>query len=230
MATLLAVIDDSTGTVPAAVFWEREDHWGYLHILQEVARQQGLPMALYADRHAIFWPGNHDPDTLEVRTETQVGRVLRELGIRLIHAHSPQGKGRIERWWGTCQDRLVQELAWAGAATRAAANEVLSRFVASHNRRFGQSAAEAGTAYRPWPADLDPNRVFCLKEYRVARRDNTVLWHGDVWQLYPSQGHPGYARARIDVLEGPGGELTMVHKGTVIPHARAPKAKKRTAA
>ncbi len=224
--TLLAVIDDATGTVPAAVFWEQEDHWGYLHVLEQLAVQRGLPLALYADRHAIFWPGNHDADTVDVRTETQVGRVLRELGIRLIYAHSPQAKGRIERWWGLCQDRLVQELAWAGATTREEANVVLARFVAEQNRHFGKAAGEAGTAYRPWPADMDPHRVFCLKELRIARRDNTILWRGTVWQLYPPRAHPGYARARIEVLEGRQGELTMTHKGVVVSAARmtvAPK-------
>ena len=228
--TLLAVIDDATGTVPAAVFWEREDHWGYLHVLQTMAAGRGLPLALYADRHAIFWPGNHDAQTLDVRTETQVGRILRELGIRLIYAHSPEAKGRIERWWGTCQDRLVRELAWAGATTRGEANVVLGRFVAEHNHRFGQAAGEAGTAYRPWPADLDPNRVFRLKEVRIGRRDNTELWRGDVWQLYPPRGHRGYARASIEVLEGPEGELTMAHKGVVVTAAHVTKARKTQAA
>lgn len=224
--TLLAVIDDATGTVPAAIFWEREDHWGYLHLLRGVAERRGLPLALYADRHSVFWPGNHDAEALEVRSETQVGRVLRELGIRLIYAHSPEAKGRIERWWGMCQDRLVRELAWAGATTREEANEVLGRFVAEHNHHFGQAATETGTAYRPWPANLDPDRVFCLKEERVGRRDNTVLWHGEVWQLYPPRGHPGYARRKIDVLEGRDGTLTMVHQGVVVTAARVAKVAK----
>lgn len=230
--TLLAVIDDATSTIPAAVFWDKEDHWGYIHLLRQVAMQKGLPLALYADRHAIFWPGMLASEGLERprREQTQVGAMLQALGIRLIYAHSPEGKGRIERWWGTCQDRLVRELAWAQAASKEEANVVLSKFLSDHNGRFGERAPEPGLAYRAWPAELDPEQIFCLKERRVVARDNTVRWRGQTWQLLPPQDHRGYARRSIEVQESQGGRVAMVHEGTSIAFARIPARRKRTAA
>ncbi len=103
--------------------------------------------------------------------------------MRLILAQSPQAKGRIERLWGTLQDRLVAELRLAGIATLEDANTFLPGFLDAFNRRFAVPATEPGSAYRPVPAAFEPDRVFCFKYERVGQPDNTVSFFKQVLQL-----------------------------------------------
>src|SRR5262249_55799643 len=137
---LLGAIDDATGGVLALHFPPAEDLPRYLTLLGTVAEQAGLPVSLYGDRLGVF-VRNDGHWSLEEELQgaqhpTHFGQVLRELGIGYITAHSPQAKGRIERLWGTLQDRLVVELAYHGLHTRAAAEAFLPAFLADYNRRF----------------------------------------------------------------------------------------------
>lgn len=126
--TLIAAIDDATGTVPYALFREHEDAHGYFLLLREIIKSKGVPLSLYSDRHSIFI--KEEKESIEEQLEgkaqpTQFGRAIDELGIWIIHARSPQAKGRIERLWGTFQDRLVSEMRLSLASTIAEANKVL---------------------------------------------------------------------------------------------------------
>ena len=116
----------------------------------------GVPLSLYRDRHAIFQRNDAHWTLAEQlagkQSPTQLGRALEELGIEQIPAYSPQAKGRIERVWRTCQDRLVSELRLARAATLAQANAVLARFCADYNQRFARPAADALATSAPCPA------------------------------------------------------------------------------
>ena len=117
--TLVGAVDDATGILTGATFREQEDAAGYLVVLRDTVRRHGIPVALYRDRHGIFKTPDPRLLTLEeqladTRLPTQVGRALTELGIASIAAGSPQAKGRVERTWGTLQDRLVTELRLAG--------------------------------------------------------------------------------------------------------------------
>jgi hypothetical protein len=198
--TLIGAIDDATGTVPWAVFREQEDAAGYLEVLRMVVQTKGIPLALYVDRHGIFERHPRKPLTLEEelaggRLPTQVGRVLGELGIRHIAARSPQAKGRVERLWGTCQDRLVSELRLAGAQRLADANRVLRDFLPGFNARFAGPPAQPGSAYRPLPAGFVPEQVFCFKYTRVVAADNTV-------RFGPRRLHPAPAPGRATATCG----------------------------
>ncbi len=189
--SLIALIDDATSTVLGAVFREQEDGLGYLLVLEQIVRSRGIPLALYVDRHGIFQSNQRTPLTIEEelaggRAPTQVGRVLGELGIRHIAARSPQAKGRIERLWGTWQDRLVAELAAAGVTTVAAANTFLPSYLDRHNARFAVPPTAPGRAYLPVPATLNLAHVFCLKHTRVVRPDNTISFQGTPLQLLPT--------------------------------------------
>ena len=151
--SLVGAIDDATGTVPYALFREQEDAQGYLLLLREIIQSQGVPLAIYSDRHSIFQINPKQPESLEEqlageRQPTQVGRALQELGIQSIVALSPQAKGRVERLWGTLQDRLVSELRLAGAATLEEANRVLRDYLPRFNDRFAVPPAQSGSAYR----------------------------------------------------------------------------------
>src|SRR5919202_1629274 len=177
--TLVGGIDDATGTVPWAVFREQEDAQGYMEWLRQVVQRMGIPHALYVDRHGIFQRSPRERWTLEEELAggplpTQFGRVLAELQITCIPALSPQAKGRVERLWGTFQDRLVSELRLAGARTLAEANRVLWAWLPAFNARFTVPAALPGLAYRPQPADFVPERVFCFKYTRGVAADNTL--------------------------------------------------------
>jgi transposase len=225
--TLIGMIDDATGTVVGAVFRAQEDGVGYLLVLEQIAHGHGIPQALYVDRHGIFQPNTRTPLTLaeEVaggRAPTQVGRVLNELGIQHIAAHSPQAKGRVERLWGTLQDRLVVELALAGVTTLAAANRFLVDYLPRHNARFAVPAADPAVAYRPVPATLDLAQVFCFKHTRVVRPDNTISFEGAAIQLLATPERSSWVKARVEVHERLDGSRVMVYQGHLIPSRPAP--------
>lgn len=157
LLTLVGAIDDATGIVTAATFRAAEDAAGYLEIFRRTAVRHGRPLAVYSDQHGIFIKDPNRPPTLAEqlagrRSFTQVGRALDEAGIGWIPASSPQAKGRVERLWGTKQDRLVSELRRAGATTIEQANLVLARYLPRHNRRFAIEPADPEPAWRAWPA------------------------------------------------------------------------------
>jgi len=196
--TLLGAIDDATSKVVAATFRDQEDAAGYLEILREVALDYGLPGAVYRDRHAAFEITSPGPRTREGAL-SQVGRVLTELGVVSIAAGSPQAKGRIERLWGTFQDRLLFELGLAGATDRVSANGVLAGFLHRHNERFGVPAADPCAAWTRWPEDLDPNRVFVLKYRLKVAKDDTIRIDGRTVQLPPAPRRFAYAGKMVEV-------------------------------
>ena len=202
--TLIGAIDDATGRMTGATFRDQEDVAGYLQVLRDTVRRYGVPLAVYRDRHTIFEVPRGSLMTLEeqladTRTPTQLGRAFEELGITSIAARSPQAKGRIERAWGTFQDRLVTELRLAGADDRAAAEAVLARFVPRFNRRFTVPAADPAPAWRALPAGARIERICCLKYRRVVANDHTVRAGATILQLPPGPGRRGYAGRRVEV-------------------------------
>lgn len=198
--TLVGAIDDATGTVPAATFRDQEDAAGYLEILRSTVTGHGLPGAVYHDRHGAFAPTNPGPLRPGDRAPlSQVGRALAELEIGSIVARSAQAKGRIERLWGTFQDRLRVELRLAGVADRAGANELLAAFLPRFNARFGVPAADPVAAWRPLPADVRLERVFVFKYRCKVARDHTIRLDGRILQLPAGRGGRGYAGRLVEV-------------------------------
>jgi transposase len=227
--TLVGAIDDATGTVPGAIFCENENAWGYLEVLRQVVRTKGIPLALYVDRHGIFKSNLPLVRSLEQQLTdrpvfTQVGRALHELGIQTIFALSPQAKGRVERLWGTFQDRLVSELRLAHAATLADANQQLPAFLRRFNRRFAVPAADPVSAYEPRPVGFRPERIFCFKYERVVRPDNTIPFANRDIQLLPAADRRSWVRARVEVHEHQNGQLVVYYRTTRIPSHAAPAA------
>ena len=163
-----------------------------------------MPQALYSDRHSIFWPTNGESLKEQLsgrRSPTQFGRAMAELGVQLIAAHSPQAKGRIERLWGTLQDRLVSELRLAGATTMEEANALLPAFVVRFNRNFAVAPGLPGSAYRPRLKAAPLDAILCFKHERVVAKDNTVRLDDIVLQLLPGPNRIGYARATVAIHE-----------------------------
>ena len=177
--TLAGAIDDATGRVPAATFRDQEDAAAYLEILATIVTRHGLPGAVYRDRHSVFAPTSPGPAEPGAPEElSQFGRVLVELGIGSIVARSPQAKGRIERLWGTFQDRLVVELRLAGVNDRAGANAFLESFLPRFNARFAVPPADPVAAWRPVPADVRLDRVLVFKYRCKVARDHTIRLDG----------------------------------------------------
>jgi transposase len=198
---LIGAIDDATGKVVGAMFVEAESTWGYFRLFSEVFKKHGLPQSVYADRHSIFWT-DREP-TLEEqlknqRPSTEVGRGLQELGVTLIPAGSPQAKGRIERLWGTFQDRLVSELRRAGAKTLSQAQVVLERHLPEHNRQFSKPAVQSEPAWRK-ASSTQIERALCFKQKRTVAKDHTVTFEGTLFQIPKPSPYRSYANKRIDV-------------------------------
>ena len=208
---LLLAVDDATGAVVHALFRPAEDARGYFLLMEQVLRRSGIPLALYSDRHAVFRASAQQRAGGEA--STQFARAMAELGVRLIFARSPQAKGRVERMAGTFQDRLVTELRLASASTIAEAQAVIERFLPRFNARFAVAAQQPEPAWRPLDPALDLGAVLAFRHTRTVARDNTVKYHWRTLQLLPSPQRPSYAGARVDVLERPGGELAVRHRG-----------------
>ena len=185
---LVNMIDDATSRVLAR-FYPAATVEAHLDLLGRWLRKYGRPLALYSDRHSIFEPqdkGKALPDA-----ETQFGRALRELDIELIRAHSPQAKGRVERSFGTAQDRWVKELRLAGARTAQEANAVLDRLLPAHNRRFAKPARDSADAHRPLGRVFDLAAILSIQERRVVSNDYTIRFRNRIYQLlkpiYPGE-------------------------------------------
>lgn len=217
--TLIAYIDDATGVVPGAVFRDEEDAAGYMLALRDISQTHGLPLAVYADRHSIF--RSPKQPTIEQQLagqqpRSQFGRALDELAIQLIPANSPQAKGRVERLFETLQDRLVKELRRASACTLQDANHVLEDFLPRFNARFKKQAAQSGSAYRQWPADLRPDDVLCFKFTRVVARDNTISFSGHPLPIPPGSQRRSFVRARVEVRQHLDASLSVHYHGQAI--------------
>jgi transposase len=203
---LIGAMDDASGALlPGARFTPEEDTVSYLRLLQTLVTSCGIPVALYMDRHGIF-RRNDTAWTLAEELQgrqapTQVGRALEALGIAPIYARSPQAKGRIERLWGTLQDRLVAELRLAEIGTRVAANAFLPAFTEQFNARFARPPADAAPAWRPLPLGLDLARICSLYTEATVLNDNTVRTQGVTLQIPPGPGGRGYATARVEVRQ-----------------------------
>jgi len=218
--TLVGAIDDATGAIVAATFCEFEDGHAYLTILARLCRTHGVPTAVYRDRSGIFAPTR--PSGPLGDAGTQVGRAFAELGIASIAAASAQAKGRVERLWGTCQDRLVSELRLAGADDLARANAVLERFIPRFNAKFAVPPALEQPAWRPVPPARELAHICAFRWWRVVGNDNTVRVEGAVLQLPPTHGGRGLAGRRVEVELHLDGRLLVVDRGRVLLVLSAP--------
>ncbi len=224
---LIGAIDDATSKVPYALFQEQETSEGYMRMLQEIILRYGIPGALYHDRHSIFEVPEDKGPTIEEQLEgkeplTQLGRLLEELGITSISANSPQAKGRIERLWGTFQDRLTSELRLAGVRTLEEANQFLVAFLPDYNRRFALKARETEVAYRQVKKGFQAEEYCCFKYSRTVGNDNVVRFNAVRLQVLPTRDRSSYARCKVEVQERLDGSLAVYYKGHHLPTRPAP--------
>jgi transposase len=222
--TLLGAIDDATSQVIALHFRPTEDLHGYATLLHQVCRTAGVPVALYGDGINILVRNDRHWSIAEQlagrQSPTHLGRVLQDLGIGYVQAHSPQAKGRIERLWATLQDRLVSELRLRRITTCAAANALLPDFLADFNRRFARPPAAAQPVWRRPPRDLEV--VVSCRYQRVVARDHIVRLGPRVIAIPPGPHRRSYARRPVEVRELLDGRVLVFAEGRLLARAPAP--------
>jgi hypothetical protein len=169
--------------------------------LRQVIEQQGLFCALYSDRGSHFFVTPKGAEKVDKQRLTQVGRAMKELGVEMIAAYSPQARGRSERSFGTWQSRLPQELRLADISTVEGANAFLrDRYIAEFNAKFKVAAEEKGTAFRHC-SRRDLNWVFTVQTERVVAKDNTVAIGPRSWQLNKSRFRNTLAGSTVTIHE-----------------------------
>jgi len=186
--SLVGAVDDATGSITYGVFRPTEDQAGYLMMLRGIATTRGLPESVYHDRHTILRSPKEptiDDELAGIEPQSQFQRVLGELGITSIPAHSPQAKGRVERLWGILQDRLVKEMRLEGIHSIEQANAFLPGFILRYNKRFAKEPQDPQSAWVKLRPRTDLAYYFSAKKTRVVRADHTISWLGKTLEILP---------------------------------------------
>jgi len=192
---LIKMIDDASSRVLAR-FYAADTVAAHFDLLGRWLQQHGRPLAIYADRHGIFEA--HKKGQPDYAGETQFSRALAELDIELIRAHSPQAKGRVERSFGTAQDRWVKEMRLAKVKTLAQANALLERLLPDHNRRFSVAPAETADAHRAVGVTQRLSAILSIQEQRVVSNDYTIRFANRFYQLEPPI-YPGERGGKVTI-------------------------------
>jgi hypothetical protein len=182
---LMGYIDDATGKVFGR-FYDYEGTMPAMDSFLRYATRYGLPVSLYLDKHSTYKGCGKRltvEEELEGREETvsEFGRAMEALGVKLIYAHSPQAKGRVERLFGTFQDRLVKEMRLRGIKSRDEANDFLDRYLPGYNRKFMRRAQSEGDLHRPAPRDL--KQILAIQTKHRLRNDNTIRHQSNYYQI-----------------------------------------------
>jgi transposase len=214
--TLISAIDDATSEVPHARFYPAETTLAVMDFMGRLIAKKGLPRALYVDRAG--WAGGRRENV----DLTQFERAMTELGIAVIHASSPQAKGRVERGFDTYQDRLPPELRLAGAKTIEAGNDYLEkRFLPDYwNARLTVEPRSAGSSYQPLPAGVDLRETLCVKVERKVKADHTISLDGKTLAVGRSaspEKTASIAERTIEVRLYPDGEARAFYAGEILP-------------
>jgi len=198
---LIVILDDATSEIYYAQLVEEESTRTVMAGLREVIEDKGLFCALYSDRGSHFFVTMKEGDKVDKHRLTQVGRAMKELGVQMIAAYSPQARGRSERSFGTWQGRLPQELRLAGITTVDGANAFLrERYIGEFNVKFSVAAEEKGTAFRR-SSRSDLNWIFTVQTERVVAKDNTVAIGSRLWQIDKTRFRNTLAGSTVTIHE-----------------------------
>lgn len=213
---LVAAIDDATSEVVFAKFFPKDGTLPNMEAIKTVTETHGIAVAFYVDRAAHFTTTRHESIHVQltgVYDETQIARALNAIGSTLILARSPQAKGRVERLFETLQDRLIKELALAGAKTIDDGNQFLGSWLPAFNRRFMVQPVNRTSAYRPVPNHLRLNLIFSIQEDRTVRSDNTISFRGIEYLLHKTARRISFAKTTVTVHQCIDEIIHMLHQG-----------------
>lgn len=224
-ATLMVMIDDATNRTYAR-FSEEETTAAAFEVFGRYGRKHGLPRALYVDRDSIYQTPREASVAEQIAQErslTQFGRAMKDLGVGIVLANSPQAKGRVERENGVLQDRLVKALRLAGICELEAANAFLEKsFLPELNERFAVDAAQEADLHRALAAELRLEEVLCVQEERVLAKDWTVRWSGRWLQVSRENQPLPRAGSRLTVRALASGKLQLVYRGEKLRYRELP--------
>lgn len=226
-ACLMNMVDDATGTT-LAMFAKQETIWAAVGILRGWMELYGVPRALYTDWKNVYKRKPSEQEALDgTAPVTQFGRMCARLGIDIIGARSPQAKGRVERNHGTHQDRLVKKLRLKKINEYGSANEFLrNQYLAEHNERFAQEAAEAADYHQKAPGKKELDRIFRLEHERTISNDWVIRHQGRWYQLQRQSQNYAPVKAKVTIYESETGSLDIEYRGrklTCIEIAGPPK-------
>jgi len=210
---LMSYIDDATG----AAFARFDGYEGTIPAMDSFKRyiqRRGLPMKVYLDKHTTYKSTAQPSIEDQLNDEeplSEFERALKELGVEVSHAHSPQAKGRIERLFRTFQDRLVKEMRLKGIRSIEEGNRFLEEYLPLYNKRFSVRPKEKEDFHRPVPKGMDLDAILCMKTERILRKDFTVAHHRKLYQVEDTIKAP-----KVMVQDRIDGSLVMTHKGRAL--------------
>lgn len=223
-SVLIAAIDDATGEIPYAEFFESEDTFSCMKVIEKIVEKKGTFQTLYTDRAGVYGGSKR-------QNFAQLKRACEELGIQVFYAQSPEAKGRVERLFQTLQDRLCVELRVRKIQTLEEANNYLPEFLTKqYADRFIKPPENPESAYQPLTGPLDLGQIFCMKDYRRIYNDHTITYGSQSFQLRPKDGI-SIAGHEVEIREyrnqhwkafyrGEEMPLTVVKKSNYSPWAR----------
>jgi hypothetical protein len=211
---LMGYIDDATNTAYGQ-FYDYEGTLPAMDSFKGYVEKYGLPMSVYLDRHTTYKSSKKLTEWEEVEgieSLSQFERALKELGVEVIHALSPQAKGRVERLFGVLQDRLVKEMRLRGIKTKEEANAFLEEYLPRYNERFKVCPAHETDVHVKLPHHVDLDRYLCIKTERTIRNDNTIALDGRLYQIQQRGGKKVVVEERID------GSVRMISQGVSLKY------------
>ena len=211
MWDLIVTMDDATSVHYSMFFVEEEGTASSFRGVQDVIEARGLFSSFYSDRGSHYWHTPEADGKVDRNKLTQFGRAMKQLGIDMIPAYSPEARGRSERAFGTHQGRLPQELALAGITNMAQANQYLAKvYMPAFNAEFAQPAMEQGSAFVPWIGGALED-ILCEQYERTVSHDNCVRFDGMILQIPADQHRCHYVKARVRVNRYASGAIALFH-------------------
>jgi len=228
----MGYIDDATNHVFGR-FYDYEGMYPAMDSFECYIRRYGLPVGLYVDKHSTY-KTTRQPSTDELLRDemaaTQFARACRELEVRVIHAHSPQAKGRVEKLFGTLQDRLIKELRLEGISIKDRANEFLKKYLLVYNKKFSKEPPKKGNLHRSLPRGVRLKEIFCFKGTRTITNGYVVKWKGRI--LLVDSPTIALRRRKVEVREYVDGDISLIFNGHYLKyrevHEQEPAKKKQS--
>lgn len=219
-SVLMGYIDDATGRIHGK-FYEYEGTIPAMDSFRRYIRKNGIPLSIYLDKHTTYKSTAKptiEEEFHEVVPMSQFERAMKELGVEVIHAHSPQAKGRIERLFATLQDRLVKEMRLRGISTIEEANRFLQEYLPVYNKKFMVKPVSKEDLHRPVPKGIDLDKILCIRTERTVRNDHTIAHDRKLYQIEEST-----LSKKVMVEERTDGKLLIVCQGKSLRYRQITK-------
>jgi transposase len=213
---LMGFIDDATSDF-FGKFYEYEGIFPVFDCFAEYVEIYGLPRAVYLDRHSTYRTTRQATIDEQLKDQyplTQFELAMKELGVEVIHAYSPQAKGRVERSFETHQDRLVKELRLANISTIADANQFLKTYWPKHNEKFAVNSKSDILLFRPVPKHIDLKWILAIRDHRIIGNDYTIRWCNRVFLI--SNPYKTLRKQKVEIRQAMNGELRFTTKTKVL--------------